>query len=115
MKPLVLYILILFSLPLSAQEKQYNIVVAADGTGNFTSIQAAVNSIRDFTPLAPIKILIKKGTYREKLVIPSWKTGIHFIGESRDSTIITNADYSGKPYPGNDWMGKDKFNTFNSY
>lgn len=115
MKPLVLYILILFSLPLSAQEKQYNIIVAADGTGNFTSIQAAVNSIRDFTPLAPIKILIKKGTYREKLVIPSWKTGIHFIGESRDSTIITNADYSGKPYPGNDWMGKDKFNTFNSY
>lgn len=115
MKVLAISILLLFSIPLFAQDKPYNIIVATDGSGNFTSIQAAVNSIRDFTPLAPVKILIKKGVYREKLVIPTWKTGIHLIGESRDSTIITNADYSGKPFPGTDWMGRDKFNTFTSY
>jgi len=116
MKVLAISILILFrTMLLSAQDKPYTIVVAADGTGAFTSIQAAVNSIRDFTPLAPVKIFIKKGVYREKLVIPTWKTGIHLIGESRDSTIITNADFSGKPFPGKDWMGKDKFNTFTSY
>lgn len=116
MKVLAISIFIFFhTIPLFAQDKQYSIIVAADGSGAFTSIQAAVNSIRDFTPLAPVKIFIKKGVYREKLVIPTWKTGIHLIGESRDSTVITNADYSGKPYPGNDWMGKDKFSTFNSY
>jgi pectinesterase len=97
-----------------AQEKKYDILVAKDGTGNFSSIQEAVNSIRDFA-LAPTRIFIKNGIYHEKLVIPSWKTRITLTGESKDSTIITNADYSGKAYPGKDFMGRDKFNTFTSY
>ena len=63
-----------------------------------------------------LKIFIKNGVYREKLVIPSWKTNISLVGEHRDSTIITNNDYSGKAYAsGRDAFGRDKFTTYNSY
>jgi pectin methylesterase-like acyl-CoA thioesterase len=45
--------------------------VAADGSGNFTTIQAAVNS----TNSVNATIYIKKGIYQEKLVIPTEKSG----------------------------------------
>lgn len=91
------------------------VTVAQDGTGNFKTIQEAVNAVRDLGE-ARVKIFIKKGSYNEKLVVPSWKTNISLIGEDKENTIITNNDYSGKAYPnGNDAFGKDKFSTFTSY
>ncbi|MEQ7799187.1 pectinesterase family protein [Pedobacter sp. ASV1-7] len=91
------------------------ITVAQDGTGNFKTIQEAVNAVRDLGE-ARVRILIKKGSYKEKLVIPSWKANISLIGEDKEKTVITNDDYSGKLYPqGNDAFGKDKFSTFTSY
>lgn len=91
MKLLFLNILLSCCLPLLAQEtaKRYDITVAADGSGNFTSIQAAVNSIRNFSR-APVTIFIKNGVYHGKLFIPSWKTMVNLVGENKDSTIITN-------------------------
>jgi pectinesterase len=88
--------------------------VAQDGSGNFKTIQEAVNAVRDLSQ-QQVKVFIKKGIYREKLVIPSWKCRISLIGESKDSTIITNSDYSGKDYPGKDFTGKDKYSTYTSY
>src|SRR5579871_6744936 len=76
--------------------------VAQDGSGNFRTIQEAINAVRDLSQQR-VTIYIHNGVYHEKLVIPSWKTMIALVGESRDSTIITNDDYSGKPVPG----GKD--------
>jgi len=118
MKILVLgFLTILYTIqlrPLQAQDRQYDILVAQDGSGDFTTIQAAVNSVRDFAQ-APVRIFIKKGVYHEKLVIPSWKTMISLTGESRDSTIITNADYTGKAYPGKYLDGNDKHRTFTTY
>jgi pectinesterase len=97
-----------------AEDRKY-IVVAKDSSGEFHTIQEAVNAVRDFSYF-PVKIFIKKGVYAEKLVIPSWKTGITLEGESRDSTIITNADFSGGYITGGkDMFGKDKFSTFTSY
>lgn len=88
--------------------------VAPDGSGDFKTIQEAVNAVRDLSQVQ-VKIFIKKGIYHEKIVIPSWKTKICLIGENKDSTIISNNDFSGKNYPGKDRMGKDKYNTFTSY
>lgn len=89
--------------------------VAQDGSGDFRTIQEAINAVRDLSQQR-VTIHIRKGVYREKLVIPSWKTMITLEGESRDSTIISYADYSGKPYPGGrDAFGKDKFTTYTSY
>jgi pectinesterase len=118
MKPLLTLILLLISgVTVIAQQQTYpsRLTVAQDGSGDYKTIQEAVNAMRDFSQVR-VTIFIKKGVYHEKLIIPSWKTNIALIGESRDSTIITNDDYSGKPFPGGkDAMGNDKYRTFNSY
>lgn len=88
-----LYFLFGSSLMLAAQGKK--VVVAADGSGDFTSIQAAVNAMPDHSILR-LTIFVKNGVYQEKLVIPSWKTNITMIGEDNQKTIITWNDYSGK-------------------
>lgn len=89
--------------------------VAQDGSGNYKTIQEAVNAVRDLGDKR-VKIFIKRGTYNEKLVIPSWKTNISLIGQDKESTIISNADFSGRVYPqGKDAFGKDKFTTYTSY
>jgi len=92
-----------------AQIPYITITVAQDGSGDFTSIQKAINSIRDFGP-AEALVKIKAGTYHEKIVIPSSKHKITFQGANKENTIITNDDYSGKT----DALG-EKMTTFNSY
>ncbi len=89
-------------------------VVAQDGSGDFKTIQEAVNAVRDHMQLR-FNILIKSGTYHEKLVIPAWKKNITLIGDTKENTIITNADYSGKPFPTKDFTGNDKYSTYTSY
>ncbi len=116
-----LYVLLMLLVPVVhaiAQQQTWptRLTVAQDGSGNYKTIQEAVNAMRDFSQ-ERVTIFIKKGVYKEKLVIPSWKTNIALIGESRDSTIITFDDFSGKPLPGGKDVttGRDKFSTFNSY
>ena len=114
----IILFLLLPVLQTIAQQQTYPryLTVAQDGSGNYKTIQEAVNAMRDFSQ-ERVTIFIKKGVYKEKLVIPSWKTNIRLEGESRDSTIITNDDFSGKPLPGGKDVtsGRDKFSTFNSY
>lgn len=100
----------------SQQQYPSNLVVAQDGTGDYKTIQEAINAVRAYSPV-PLIIRIKKGVYKEKVVVPSWVDNISFIGESRDSTIITNDDYSGKFIAkGTDTLtNKTKFSTFTSY
>lgn len=107
-------LLLLFSPFIHAQDQRSRLIVAGDGSGDYRTIQEAVNAVRDFTYFR-VTIFIRKGVYHEKLCIPSWKCSITLQGEDRDSTIITNSDYSGKPYPGKDASGRDKFGTFTSY
>jgi len=92
MKKFVFLLFLLASGSVSAV--QYELVVAKDGSGNFTSVQAAISSIRDFRPEGRTVIFIKKGVYKEKVVLPTQKTEITLIGEDRDSTIITWDDHA---------------------
>jgi pectinesterase len=71
---------------------KYDYIVAKDGTGNFTTIQSAIEACKSF-PYKRIRIFIKNGVYREKVFIPSWNTKISLTGENKDSTIITYNDY----------------------
>lgn len=92
-----------------------DLTVALDGSGDYRSIQEAINAVRDLGP-RQVTIHIKKGVYHEKLVIPPWKTGISLAGENADSTVIINDDYSGKPAAcGKDAFGRTKMSTFTSY
>ncbi len=71
-----------------AQSSVYDkkIIVAANGTGDYKTIQAAINSLPDSSVTSTL-IFIKKGTYTEKLFID--KNNIIFKGEDREQTIIT--------------------------
>lgn len=62
------------------------IIVAADGTGNYTTIQAAIHNLPDASA-TPLKIFIKNGTYREKIFIEH--ANIILEGEDQKNTIIT--------------------------
>lgn len=100
-----------------AQDARYpkEITVDQSGAGNYKTIQEAVNSVRDLGQ-ERVKIHIKKGVYKEKVWIPSWKTNITLIGESAGGTVITNSDYSGKPIKGEiDALGLAKHSTYSSY
>jgi pectin methylesterase-like acyl-CoA thioesterase len=68
-----------------------SITVAADGSGDFRSVQAAV----DAAPLSGAVIQIQPGTYREKLVIT--KSHIQLRGTNADAgrTILTYDDSAG--------------------
>lgn len=78
----------------SAQEvANDDIVVAADGSGEFKTIQEAFNAVPDFRKNITI-IFVKKGIYREKLTLPPSKTNVLLIGEDRDHTVITWNDHA---------------------
>lgn len=97
---------------LSKGENPYNadMVVAADGSGNFTKIQQAIDAAPSNSSRRTI-IYIKRGLYNsEKLIIPAEKKNITFIGESRSETIISYHIYdcSGGKCPAEDaalWTG----------
>lgn len=92
-----------------------SLTVAQDGTGDYKTIQEAINAVRDLSQ-ERVVIYVKKGIYNEKLIIPSWKTKISLIGDSNTNTIITHNDYSGKPNPGGvDALGRTKFSTYTSF
>ena len=69
------------------------IIVARDGTGDFRNIQDAFDQIRAFRP-DPTVVFIKKGVYKEKLVLHSWLQDITLIGEDCDHTVITWDDHA---------------------
>lgn len=71
-----------------------HITVAADGTGEFTSVQEAVFSIRAYMSDTTY-MHISAGVYREKVVIPSWVTNLFMKGEGAGKTVITWDDYAG--------------------
>ena len=111
-----LFILTLFFLKTNAQDPKYpaEITVSQDGSGNYKTIQEAVNSVRDLGE-KEVKIFVKNGIYQEKLMIPSWKTNISIIGENKEKTIITFNDYSGKINLNKDAFGNEKMSTYTSY
>ena len=88
-----LFVIVLMFPSLHAHCQERRIVVAADGTGEFTTVQEAVNSIRAYMSDTTF-LFIKNGTYREKVVIPSWVTNLFMKGESVENTIITWNDHA---------------------
>jgi pectinesterase len=104
------------SLRAFAEEYPFELTVSPDGSGDSKSINEALNRFRAYSPV-PLKLHIRNGVYKEKVVIPHWLTNLTIDGQSIDSTILTNDDYSGKVLPGgtDPKTGKDKFGTFNSY
>jgi len=80
-----------------------HLIVAADGSGNYRTIQEALNSIPGNNTKNVI-ILIRNGTYHEKLFIE--RSFVTLVGESRDSTRIVYAELREnwiRDHPNADW------------
>ncbi|OMF22694.1 pectin methylesterase [Paenibacillus sp. FSL H8-0548] len=82
-------------------------IVAKDGSGDFTTVQEAVNAVPP-NSAEQVIITIKNGIYKEKLHIE--KPMITLLGESAEHTIITYDDYALKAFPDG-----ELYHTFHSY
>ena len=118
MKKLLLLIALCLSVVAQAAKSYDNpdtIIVARDGTGEFRTVDEAIEVCRAFMDYHKV-IYIKKGIYKEKLIIPQWLQNIELCGEDRDETIITYDDHAnvkiilGKASPHEQAMG-----TFRTY
>ncbi len=69
------------------------IVVSRDGTGDFRTIDEAIEVCRAFMEYHKV-IYVKNGVYKEKLIIPSWLTNIELCGENANGTIVTYDDHA---------------------
>lgn len=90
-----LVLAMLLGTPAVSQQLAYEIIVAQDGSGDYTTIQAAIDGAKAY-PDAQVVIRIKNGVYKEKVQVYSWNTKLSLIGEDRDKTIITYDDYFDK-------------------
>ena len=96
MKHYLTYILALFCLT-TAHAANYDnpdtLIVARDGTGEFRTVQEAIEVCRAFMDYHKV-IFVKKGIYKEKLIVPQWLQNIEILGEDRDQTVITYDDHA---------------------
>ncbi len=102
MKRIILALMLLLAaFPVLAANKYDNpdtLVVSRDGTGEFRTIDEAIEVCRAFMDYTKV-IYVKKGVYKEKLIVPSWLTHITICGEDRDNTIITWDDHANIKMP----------------
>ncbi len=82
----------------------YDIVVAQDGSGDFTSVQQAINAVPDFRK-KQTRIFIRNGFYWEKIIIPETKDSLILIGEDKFKTILSFNNFASKPTGFGDQLG----------
>ncbi|MDO7874484.1 pectinesterase family protein [Hymenobacter sp. ASUV-10] len=85
---------------LSTRLYAYDVTVAQDGTGDFTTVQAAINAAPT-NRTAVYSIFIKNGRYAEKMSVPSNKPFLQLVGESVANTILTYSDGASTSVGGN--------------
>lgn len=74
--------------------RYYDFVVAKDGSGDFFTVQEAINAVPDFRKNKRTTILVRKGEYKERVIIPECKINVSLIGE--EGTVITDDNYTSK-------------------
>ncbi|CAN1827808.1 Pectinesterase 3 [Linum perenne] len=73
---------------LQAEEVKANVVVAADGSGDYTTVTEAVAAAPNKSDERFV-IRIKAGVYRENVEVTKGKRNLMFLGDGRTTTIIT--------------------------
>lgn len=63
-------------------------IIAKDGSGDFTSIQAAIDAAPAYSR-SPVILLVRAGEYRERVIVN--KDNIRLVGEDRDAAVITHS------------------------
>ena len=90
MKSKLILLLLFVSIALTTYSLPFRCIVATDGTGDYTSIQTAINACPDNERSI---IFVRNGSYYGQISIGTKTTAsnkiISLIGESRDSVILT--------------------------
>ena len=82
---------------------QKKITVAKDGTGNYKTVQAALDASSSNSKKTTV-IYIKKGIYKEVITVDATKNFISLIGEDKNTTIITFNNHAGTQLPNGDTL-----------
>lgn len=102
-RKMLFLLLVCFGAVCASGSERAQIIVAKDGSGSFRTIQEALNSIPKNNARNAI-ILIKRGTYNEKVFIE--RSYVTLVGEDRDSTRIIFAELRenwAKDHNNSDW------------
>lgn len=98
-----LALLVLAGLRLAAADapRKPDAVVAADGTGQYTTVRAAIDAAPQLTHAGAGRwtIFVKNGTYREIVYIQREKRFISLVGEDAEKTVITYDLFNDYPAP----------------
>ena len=81
-------ILLCFLCLTAVQARSREIVVAADGSGDFKTVQEAVDEVPD-NNAQPIVIQIRPGVYKEQIRVSAGKRFLTFRGEDPRRTVLT--------------------------
>ena len=74
--------------------RHYDFVVAKDGSGDFFTLQEAINAVPDFSKNHRTTILLRVGDYDEKVTVPPSKINVSLIGQ--EGAVVTGSDYAAK-------------------
>ncbi|MFE0255484.1 pectinesterase family protein [Streptomyces sp. NPDC059010] len=82
------------------------LTVAKDGSGQYSTVQAAVNAVPANNP-SRVVVQVKPGTYREAVTVPANKPHVTIVGTgaSRKDTVIVEGHAAGMAKPGGGTYG----------
>ncbi len=89
--------------PTQSTVKPINLTVAADGSGQFRTVEEAIMTAPSGSRTSPVIIHLKPGTYKELIYVQREKRFLHLMGEDPQKTVLTydlNANltnFNGKP------------------
>lgn len=86
---------------LQAAPPKPDVIVAADGSGQYTSLQEAISAAPMKTdPAAPRWVIfVKAGTYNERIYVQRERGHIRVIGEDTEKTVIAYNQHANLPGP----------------
>ncbi len=105
-------IALLFLVPtVGTAQTAYDFTVASDGSGDFKTVQEAFNAVPDYRK-NPTNIFVRKGTYKEKLILAASKTNVKVTGEDTQTTVLTYDDFCVEEEPFGEEMGTTGSSSF---
>jgi pectinesterase len=83
-----------------------NAVVAADGSGDYTTVQDAIDAVPQATSASnPWVILVKPGTYHERVYVQREKRFVSLVGDDPSTVVISYGLYASMSGPGGKPIG----------
>jgi pectinesterase len=84
-------------------QRTKQMTVAQDGSGQYRTVQAALDALPSHNQ-QPVTIRIKKGIYKEVIIVDARKNFVHLIGEDANTTILSYNNHAGTTLPNGDTL-----------